>query len=58
MAFDNVDKNTVYILRIFCPRQRIFKKVCGSNPMTVINKFNQSKTLLKGFHLSVLDYKY
>lgn len=52
MAFDNLDENVVYILEIFCHCQGI-KKVGGSNPMTVINKFNQSKVLLR-----VLGYIY
>lgn len=46
MALDNIDENIVYILGIFCHYQRIFKKY-GSNPKTIMNKFNQPNVLLK-----------
>lgn len=45
MVFDNVDENIVYILGIFCYYQGIKRKVCYINPMTIINKFNQSNAL-------------
>lgn len=58
MDFENVDTHIGFILGILCYCQRIKKKVGGNNPMTAINKFNHSKALLKGLHLSVLDYIY